>query len=401
MDIAKQLTQITLGMDQLYRKQKGGEGVLDREGLVPVILTDSPPSQFASWDDADARLVELASRLNETSDTLRRAYVAEMVESLRGLVATFRGDQQTYIERVERCLRVSASRVSVEIIDGYRDEIGRLLRRMGYVHGTLGECVMRWEAENKVPADKVPVLLNELLAKAHQRSDEKIFPMPDLKMTPVGVSGVPFAAYCDYMNRELRINLDFAYTRPALKHLACHEAFPGHAVHLAVREERTKSGQMPLDAALVVTSSASSPLFEGIGENGIFFLDWIKGPEDGLAMTLNHLRSGARVNAAMMIHHENKPLDQVKTYLEETCYASPAWVEARLAFLTHSLRAPFIFAYWCGDMAVERVWRRVESNQRQEFFRYLYHNMHTVTTLDAFWHSDPLTENITRDKPRQ
>jgi cytochrome d ubiquinol oxidase subunit I len=43
---------------------------------------------------------------------------------------------------------------------------------------------------------------------------------------------------------------------------------------------------MPPDAALVVTNSASSAVFEGIGENGIYFLDWIEEDADLLALQL-------------------------------------------------------------------------------------------------------------------
>jgi hypothetical protein len=142
---------------------------------------------------------------------------------------------------------------------------------------------------------------------------------------------------------------------------------------------------MPLDAALVVTSSASSALFEGIGENGIAFLDWIEDDADILGMTLNRLRSAARMNAALLIHQDRRPLDEVKAYLRGTCFATPAWVESRLAFLTHPLRAPFIFAYWCGDRAVEQAWNRTAPHQRSAFFQYLYQHMHTVTTLDRYW----------------
>ena len=142
---------------------------------------------------------------------------------------------------------------------------------------------------------------------------------------------------------------------------------------------------MPADAPLVMVNSASSAIFEGIGENGIYFLDWVEGPEDRLCMALNRLRSAARCNAALMIHRDGAPLGQARAYLADTCYAGPAWVESRLAFLTHKLRAPFIFAYWCGDVAVDRVWQTVLPDQRPAFFRYLYHHMHTPTTLQAHW----------------
>lgn len=384
MDI--ELTRATLGIDRLYRIQVGSAGVLDREGLVPVTLANVEPDQFDSWDHADKRLIELAGGLYSIGDSLRRAYLTEMIDSLRGLVATFRGDPLEYTARVRRCLRVDPSPVSPEMIEQYRAEIDQLLEQMGYVQGSLSERVTRWEEEYRVPAEKVPLMLNELLNTARARTDIYMFKVPDVpELEPVGVRGVPFSAYCDYPGRQLRINLDHIYTRGALKHLACHEAYPGHLVHLAVREHRTKSGAMPLDAALVVTNSASSAIFEGIGENGIHFLEWIEDSGDQLAMTLNRLRSAARVNAALLFHQVGRPLEQVKTYLDETCFATPAWVESRLAFMIHRLRAPFIFAYWCGDRAVAKVWRRVESRERPQFFRYLYHHMHTATTLDRFW----------------
>ncbi len=384
-DISVQLTQATLGMDQLYRAQNSGAGVLDKEGLVPVILTDIAPTKFSNWDEADAHLVDLAQKTKQHSDALRREYLGEMVDSLRGLIATFRGDKQSYLERVERCLRVSPDAASDATLSGYRDEIDRLLNQLEYARGNIVERLACWETDNHVPAENVLTVLSELLDEAKQRTDEKMFPLPDLTMKPVGVRGVPFAAYCGYLERELRLNLDFPYTRQALKHLACHEAFPGHTVHLYVREERTQNGAMPLDGALVVTSSASSPLFEGIGDNGIRFLDWIEDAHDALAMTLNRLRAAARVNAARMIHHEKKSLDEVKTYLQETCFVPATWAESRIKFLTHGLRAPFIYAYWYGDIAVEKVWQRVQPNERKKFFDYLYYNMHTPTTLDRHW----------------
>jgi hypothetical protein len=384
-NISVELTQVTLGIDQLYRSQNSGQGVLDFEGLVPVILTDVAPIPFRTWEEADSHLADLSKRARQIDDPLRRDYMDEMIDSLFGLIATFRGDKQSYLERVERCLRVSADAASDATMIAYRDEIDRLLSRLGFTQGTFAERLARWEADNHVPTENVLPILSELLDEAKRRTDEKMFPLPDLAMRPVGVRGVPFAAYCGYLERELQLNLDFPYTRQALKHLACHEAFPGHTVHLFVREERTKSGKMPMDGALVVTSSASSPLFEGIGDNGIRFLDWIEDASDQLAMTLNRLRAAARVNAARMIHHDHQPIGEVKTYLQETCFVTATWAESRIKFLTHTLRAPFIYAYWCGDVAVEKVWNRVKPNERSQFFEYLYYNMHTPTTLDQYW----------------
>jgi len=386
-DLGQELAQATLGLDRLYRNRATGNGPLDREGLVAVPPADVEPALYMDWVEADAALCALQGRLREIGKGLRRDYVAEMLESLRCAVAVFRGEAVPYVQRVERCLRVPGRPVPQGVMDGYRRVIDTCLRELGYAHGTLAERVTRWEAQNQVPPAEVPSVLGELLQVARRRTEEKVMALPasSMEIMPVGLRNVPFSAYCDYANRQLKVNLDYVYTRTALKHLACHEAFPGHLLHMAVREQRARDGLMPADAPLVVVNSASSAVFEGIGENGMAFLDWVESPADTLGMTLNRLRSAARVNAALMIHHEGASVDAARVYLSETCFTTPAWVESRLGFLTHSLRAPFIFAYWYGDAAVDAVWRQVPPSRRSAFFRFLYHHMHTPTTLATYW----------------
>lgn len=386
-DLGLELTRAILGVDRLYRGQATGNGLLDKEGLVAVPPAGIEPMPFANWDDAAMGLAALRRRLPEIAEPLRRDFVDELLESVATAVDGFRGLAIPYAERVERCLRVPALPAPDTVTDGYRQAADSALGRLGYVAGSLGERVARWEAENRVAPAEVPEVLGELLREARRRSEERVFTLPvsASKMEPDGLTGVPFSAYCDYPARRLKINLDYVYTRPALKHLACHEAFPGHLVHMAVREERAAQSPMPADAPLVLVNSATSAIFEGIGENGIYFLDWVEGPADELGMALNRLRSAARVNAALMIHRDGAGLDRAREYLSRTCFTTPAWVESRLAFLTHGLRAPFIFAYWYGDLAVDRVWQRVATEDHGRFFTYLYHNMHTPATLDRYW----------------
>jgi hypothetical protein len=387
VDLGTELAQGMLGVDRLYRTSAGGDGILDREGLVAFPPPAPEPADYADWRQADAALAALQARLPEIGQALRRDFVAEMLDALRAMVAGFSGQNLDYTERVERCLRTPARPAAPGVMDGYRQTIDQCLAELGFTAGNQAERVAAWENRNRVPPEEVPGVLNDLLREAAVRTADLVLPLPvpDLSMTAVGLHDQPFSAYCDSPNRQLKVNLDYVYTRPALKHLACHEAFPGHLLHINVREQRTFAGLMPADAPLVMVNSASSAIFEGIGENGIYFLNWIDGPADRLAMSLNRLRSAARCNAALMIHRDGASLDQVRAYLAATCYATPAWVESRLAFLTHRLRAPFIFAYWYGDLAVERVWRTVTPAERPAFFRYLYHHMHTPTTLQPFW----------------
>src|SRR5205823_14712244 len=106
-ELATQLTRVTLGMHELYLKAFSGDSFLDREGLVPVIMTELAPIDFQTWEEADAALVALEGQLQVMPPGQRRDYVSEMVDSLRALAATFRGDELSYREKVRRFLRVT------------------------------------------------------------------------------------------------------------------------------------------------------------------------------------------------------------------------------------------------------------------------------------------------------
>ena len=386
MNLGKELAELTAGIDQLYRNTPRSDGFLDKEGLIPVAVAEVTPCPLADYDEAVEALTALRARLPaEAESPLRRDYLDEMIDSLLTLVATFREDDVSFADRVSRQIRVSTQRVGDDVLDGYRRIIRQKLDELGYAGGALADDLARYEATVRVPVDQVLDTMRALTLEARERVTATMYPMADQWMEPVGVSAVPFSAYCDYPSRKVLMNLDFPYTRFALKHLATHEVFPGHLVHLALREKYVAEGTMPLDGAQVVTSSASSALFEGIADNGMFFLDWIEGPEDELGVALQRLRGALRCNAAWMMHAEGMTLDQIVPIIAEGGFQDPVTARSRLAFLGHNLRAPFVYAYWCGDMAVHEVWSTVPAERRAEFWAYLYGNMHTPTTLKTYW----------------
>ena len=386
MKLGKELAELTAGIDQLYRRTPRSDGILDREGLIPVAVAAVTPTPLTDYEAAIAALEALRARLDsEAESPLRRDYLAEMIDSLLTLVATFKEQDIPFADRVRRQIRVETQLIGVDILDGYRQIIRDRLDAMGFAGGALADDLARWEESVLVPADQVLETMRALTIEARHRVSATMYPMTDEWMDPVGVTAAPYSAYCDYPTRKVLMNLDFPYTRFALKHLATHEVFPGHLVHLALREKNVGEGRMPLDGAQVVTSSASSALFEGIADNGMFFLDWIDGPEDELGVALQRLRGALRCNAAWMMHAEGKSLDEIVPVIAAGGFQDPVTARSRLAFLSHNLRAPFVYAYWCGDMAVHEIWSTVEPDQRTAFWDHLYGNMHTPRTLAKYW----------------
>jgi hypothetical protein len=386
MLIGNELAGLTAGIDALYRSTPRSDGFLDKEGLIPVAMAEVEPIKLRDYAEARARLEALAARnAAEAESELHGDYVAEMIDSLLALVTTFEEKPISFADRVARQIRVTTQLVPDSELEGYRQIIRERLDELGYAGGSLAEDFNRWEAQARVPKEAVLAELKALILEGRERVTATMYPMSHEWMEPEGVTAVPFSAYCDYPTRKVLLNLDFPYTRFSLKHLATHEVFPGHLVHMNLRERYVAEGKMPLDGAQVVTSSASSALFEGIADNGMFFLDWVDGPEDELGVALQRLRSAMRCNAAWMMHAEGMTLDEIVPVMADKALQDPVTARSRLAFLSHNLRAPFVYAYYGGDMAVHDVWKTVPKERRAEFWQYLYGNMHTPATLAKYW----------------
>ncbi|MDN3713629.1 hypothetical protein QWZ10_21145 [Paracoccus cavernae] len=278
MDLGRELAAITAGLDLLYREQNRGAGFLNAEGLIPVSVAPVTPKALRNYDQAEAAIMGFRDGLGRAETALRRDWLDEMSDSLLALIATFRGDPISFGDRLERQIRVSEKDIPDDIIATYHAQIRAALDELGYRGGTLIEDFTRWEAKARLPKSDVLAVLGDYQKQARARCAQMMFDLSEEWMVPVGRSDVPFSAYCDYLGREMLLNLDFPYTAFSLKHLATHEAFPGHLVHLRLREIAVDAGDMALDGAQVVTSSASSALFEGIADNGLQFLDWIETP---------------------------------------------------------------------------------------------------------------------------
>jgi len=384
MKLGSELATLTAGIDRLYRATPRSDGFLNREGLIPVSLVEIRPQELRDYDEATDLLLGLEARLAAEADgELRRAYLAEMIDSLLALVTTFQEKPISFAERLRRQIRVDTQMIDDRTLDGYRREIRSRLDALGYRDGDLAGDVRRWESDAGVRPDAVIDVLARYTREARRRSNALVADIGDDWLEPVGVTAMPFSAYCDYEARKLLLNLDFPYTTFALKHLACHEAFPGHLLHLALRERGVRDGTLPLDHAQVVTSSASSALFEGIGDNGLSFLNWIETPGDELAVYLQRLRSALRCNAAWMVHMQGRTIEDVAPLIATAGFQDPATSKSRLSFLKHDLRTPFVYAYWCGEEAVAKTWRSIAVEDRTEFMSSLYGNMHTLSTLAA------------------
>jgi len=378
------MARALLGVDALYRAL-AAEGEED-DGLVVVNMApDHQPEPFATYAEARERLTELARRAETLPEPDRRIYYDQLCGSTLALLE-WRERGLSFTAQLGRFLHVPAAPVSDEELDGLRREMRALLSGMGYDGDLFAQCAA-WEERARVPRDEVAGVLNGLCDEAWDRTAARMaLPAPRSDgMRVATVSGAAFNARCNYLGRTVELNIDPVLTRPALKHLAVHECYPGHYVQFKLRETWYREGTAPADGLLSVVNSASSCTFEGIADNGLLLLDWLDTDDDRFAALMSRYRSGIGTGAAWRLHALGWPQEQVTEWLSgESLVGGDGWAANRMRFIAAPHRAVLIWSYWWGEAVVTPAWRRVPPEQQADFLRFLYGRMHSPRTVGMF-----------------
>lgn len=385
-EVGRRLTALTVGMDRLERRLSRGHGVLDSEGLVPIYLGDDlvPASNYTDWNEVHAELAALDELVRGYPAGARNIFLTDMLRSLRTASRLFEGEELSFKEKLEHLVGVPAEPVGEGAMQVMLAELEALLDGAGYRHGTLAERVHRFEADGALPPGDLGGTFLDLMGEAQRRTDAMIYPTGDYHMALNAVRGVPFTARCNFNAGQMDLNVDLNFTRSALKHLVCHEVFPGHSTQLLYTRDAAASGESTADVLLCTTNAVTGCVQEGIGDQGIHLIDWVEDAGDAVHMALRRLRSAAATSAAWYQMGDGWDEARVRDYLERHSFGQRAWIDGRIRFASYSFRGPFIASYWHGDEAVRTVRERVGEEGRPAFIRTLYGEMHSPRSLLTF-----------------
>ncbi|KUO73179.1 MAG: hypothetical protein APF77_08390 [Clostridia bacterium BRH_c25] len=384
--LAEKYVHTVLGMDELFRKNLAdSEASFSSEGLVPVILTKIENKPVSGWLEAKEALKGLYEEYKTLENDIRRNYMSEQIASTMLLGEwVFEKNDFEYRYLVQNLLQVDPNPVTENQRKMLHRKLDMLLSNKNY-KGSLKDKVEAWRKEHAVEKASLGPVLKELIEAAKEQTVEfGIKEVADISIEPVVVHDVPYNAYIDFLGNQMLINGDLEHTYEDLKHLITHETFPGHTAHMEVRRQRVEAGDIPLDAALVFTNTASSSIFEGIADNGARFLEWDKPLDDQINQLIQAAKSTASYGAAHMLHEEKKGVEAVKQYLRDYAFMNEAAVNSRVRFISHPFRKTFMYAYWRGNEAVYRAYKNVSKEQFPQFISYLYGNMHSANTVNQF-----------------
>lgn len=373
-----------LGLDAIYREETP-----DGEGLAVVNLDLAgryTGEVFESYGAASRCFQELRKDAASLPEIDRRTYYDDLCHSTLAFVR-WRGEGLPFTQQLEDFLHVKAGPASAEELDAIQARMSDLLARMGYRGDIRAQCAA-WEERNRVGPAEVPAVLEHLLDEAWDLTEARLMKIPRPRsdgMRVLPVTGVAFNARCDFLSRQIELNIDPILTRPGLKHLAVHEGYPGHYLQFTLRATMAESGEAPADVLLSVVNSASSSVFEGIGDSGITMLDWVEGDDDRVQALMNHYRAGIGTAAAWQFHALHWPIERVGESLAARSLAGgDGWVANRVKFIQAPSRAALIWSYWWGERVVTGAWSAVAPNRREDFFRFLHGRMHSNASVAMF-----------------
>jgi hypothetical protein len=355
--LGRRLTEITLGLDRLERATSHGNGALDAEGLVPIFIGQDlcVPAAFDHYD----AVLRALDRFERDADVLpegaRKTFLRGMTGSLRAATRLFAGEPLTFPEKLTNLVGVPAEPVSEEAVGAIHDRLDRLMTARGFTAGTLAQRVGAWQHGRYLEADAIPAIFTELMAEAKARTDARIWPTGDYTMRLKALRNVPYAGRCSFADGTMDINLDVRVTRSGLKHLVCHEVFPGHSTQLLSTRAVAERGERPLDALLCTANAVTGAVQEGIGDQGIDLIDWVEDEDDAAQIELRRLQTATGTNAAWHLHMSGWTKEASITYLRDVGFGQESWATVRTGMAQHPFRAPFLASYWFGNETVKAL----------------------------------------------
>jgi hypothetical protein len=374
LDFARALVGLILGIDEHYRGLLTPDlQGLAREGYVAINLSRVAPTPVSSYAEAHTLTTRLRASLEDLDmGPGRKQYFGDYLHAIDAFCQWQDDGTMPYPVLVHALLGVPGDPPPLEPLVQAADEA---LRSAGY-EGDTATMIAVFRESRLVRSDAVVDTLARYLSEARAWVERELFPLPgDFQFRVVGERGVPYNAYCGYVEREIRINLDLPFTREDLKHLACHEAYPGHSTQIMRHEQLVAQDQMTEDGLLVVTDTPTTTLFEGIGELGLTLLGWDRSAPEQINQRINVLRSAVRAWGAYY-SATGKPDKAMELFLRYgDAHSARVWTE----LMDLPIRRPFVYAYFYGDQTVHDA--LLAARDRRAFLHHLYDLNHSPASL--------------------
>ena len=392
-------------MDEIGRNYVTLALHLDRhfDGVVDAYF--GPPELKAEVEAGDPRPLDAlaadASQLLQAIDASdydpqRKEYLTGQTRAMSAIIRNLSGEKLPFVEEVELYFDIVPEMVNEAVFEDAHAEIDRLLPG----NGSILERVSQWEKGLEVPDDQLlPVL--ELASGETRRRTVSFFDLPSGEEVDWElVEDKPWAAYNHYRGEYrscIEVNTGWPAHIHRLLYVVAHEAYPGHHTEGAIKEHRLYEGQGRAEHAVHILGP-EAVLAEGIAVSAV---EMIFSDADQVAFLRDELcplagldsadaerqiavvrASGALRgvvgNAALLLHGEGWPLEEVERYVARYQLGTQDQVARTLRFLQIPLWRSYVFNYSVGKTLLAPL---LEGPGRMENFARLLREPFTPTQV--------------------
>ena len=333
------------------------------DGLVDAYFGPPGPAERVAVEEplAPRALAEEAALLQSQ---LPDGWLGDQLAGLQTVARVLAGEAIGYADEVERCYGV---RPVVTPDDAFA-EAHASLDELLPGRGPLVERRAEWQRRHTVPPGQLLPALHDVVAYLRELAAAAFG-------LPVGESVVleamhdrPWWAFNYYRGNgtsRVVVNADIPTTGPDLVGLAAHEAYPGHHLEHAWKEQLLVRERGLVEESIFLVPTPQAVVNEGIAVLGETFLLDEPARADlqsllarhdvhydaelawQLEVALEPLRS-VRVNAALQLHEEGRPAAEVQSYIERWALRGPDQAAQSLRFISDPTWRAYAITYSAG-----------------------------------------------------
>jgi hypothetical protein len=328
-------------------------------------------------EDAVALRARLAAEVAEPD---RRRWLDAQLVALDVQARALAGDGLPYLEHVTACFDFEPTQTPESVFDSAAADLEALLPGAG----PLADRIAAWDDRFTVPVDRVRGVVDALLPGFRRRA-ESLFRLPEGEDLAVSlVRNQPWSGYNWYdggRRSRVDLNTDLPIRASDLLTVLPHETYPGHHLEHAWHEAHLVDELGRMEASVLLINTPECLLSEGLADLGkrfavppdeevgllveVYRLAAIPDLGDARAARATAERQvaisralaavrGVAGNAALMLHADGAPREEVLAYLERRLLSTPERAAKRLEFLTHPLWRTYVFVYFEGEQLLRR-----------------------------------------------
>jgi len=353
------------------------DGYFGPADLKDLVDAEQPRSPARLVEDAAALRARLPAEVDEPD---RQRWLDVQLIALEAQARTLAGEALPYLEHVSACFDYRPTHTPEAVFDAAAAELDALLPGPG----PLASRIAAWDDRHTVPADRIQSVVDALLPDFRRRA-AALFGLPEGEGLAVSlVRDQPWSGYNWYdggRRSRVDLNTDLPVRAADLLSVLPHETYPGHHLEHAWHEAHLVDDLGRMEASVLCINAPECLLSEGLADLGkrfavppddeaailaeVFRLAGLPNPGDAAAVRATAGRQvaisralaavrGVAGNAALMLHADGAPREEVLAYLERRLLSTPERAAKRFEFISHPLWRTYVFVYFEGERLLRR-----------------------------------------------